>query len=189
MESNLPDREIYIVLSQTGSIVSRIIRRVTGKVYNHASISTDASLDTMYSFGRVHPYNPVWGGFVKESPNYGTFRRFSNTEARVLAIPVNDEQYWGIKKYLENMYQDRGQYYYNYAGLFLALFHKAYWSKNHYYCSEFVRDVLQRFQVISKDTFSGIVHPESFLQLSGCKIVYEGCFLEYQECILQYKDS
>ena len=93
MEYNLPYREIYIVLSHTGSIVSRIIGRVTGKVYNHASISVDASLETMYSFGRVHPYNPVWGGFVKESPNYGTFRRFSDTEVQVLAISVNDEQY------------------------------------------------------------------------------------------------
>lgn len=189
MEYNLPCREIYIVLSHTGSIVSRIIGRVTGKVYNHASISVDASLETMYSFGRVHPYNPVWGGFVKESPNYGTFRRFSDTEVQVLAISVNEEQYRGIKQYLEWMYQDRGHYYYNYAGLFLALFHKTHWSRNHYYCSEFVRHVLKEFHVISEDTFPGIIHPESFLQLPGQKVVYQGCLLEYQGYFLQCKDS
>lgn len=189
MESNLPYREIYIVLSRTGSIVSRIIGNVTGKEYNHASISVDASLETMYSFGRVHPYNPVWGGFVRESPNYGTFRRFSNTEVQVLAISVNDEQYQGIKQYLERMYQNRWNYHYNYTGLFLATFDKTYGSRNHYYCSEFVRHVLEEFQVIDENSFPGVVHPESFLQLPGQKIVYQGCLLEYRGFSLQCKDS
>ena len=31
--------------------------------FSHVSISLDAQLNHMYSFGRLHPYNPFWGGF------------------------------------------------------------------------------------------------------------------------------
>lgn len=183
MQNALSKKEIYIVISQTGSIVSRIIRGITGKVYNHASISLDASLNTLYSFGRVHTYNPFWGGYVKESPNYGTLRRFRHAEIVVLAIQVNDSQYNGIKEKLENMYDERGHYYYNYAGLFLALFHKSYRGKNHYYCSEFVRDVLKQFHVIGEDEFLGIVHPMNFLKLPDQKMVYQGRLSEYKHSL------
>ncbi|MCH5267259.1 MAG: hypothetical protein J1E62_02850 [Lachnospiraceae bacterium] len=180
MQNESSQKEIYIVISQTGSIVSRIIRSVTGAVYNHASISLDPSLDTMYSFGRIHAYNPIWGGYVKESPNYGAFRRFRQAEVMVLAIKVNNAQYEGIKSKLEAMYDERGQYHYNYAGLFLALFHKPYRGKNHYTCSEFVRDVLEQFQVIEKDEFLGIVHPMNFMKLPDQKMVYRGRLSEYE---------
>jgi hypothetical protein len=70
---------IYIVISQTGTALSRILKFVTGAKYNHASISLVPDLSTMYSFGRLHPRNPFLGGFVVESPHSGTFKRFSGT--------------------------------------------------------------------------------------------------------------
>jgi len=91
--ANTQHKQIYIVVSQTGTILSRILKRITGAEYNHASLSFSPDLLTMYSFGRMHPYNPVWGGFVKESPNSGTFKRFSGTRVVVLSITVSQEKY------------------------------------------------------------------------------------------------
>ena len=71
---------VYIVISQTGTALSRVLKFITGAKYNHASISLVPDLSKMYSFGRVNPYNPVHGGFVVESPHYGTFKRFSGTK-------------------------------------------------------------------------------------------------------------
>lgn len=68
-------KHIYVVISQTASIVSRLIRWSTGDPYTHASISLDQNLDEMYSFGRIFPNNPLIGGFVKESPRYGTMKK------------------------------------------------------------------------------------------------------------------
>lgn len=72
-------KQIFIVITQTGTMLSRILKRITGAEYNHASLSLSQDLTRMYSFGRRHPYNPFWGGFVIESPHAGTFRRFSDT--------------------------------------------------------------------------------------------------------------
>ena len=74
------NKQLYIVISQTGTLLSRILKQITGAEYNHASISLSRDLERMYSFGRRHPYNPFWGGFVIESPRTGTFKRFSETK-------------------------------------------------------------------------------------------------------------
>ena len=54
------NRQLYIVISQTGTLLSRILKQITGAEYNHASISLPRDLERMYSFGRRHPYNPFW---------------------------------------------------------------------------------------------------------------------------------
>lgn len=84
--------KLYIVISQTGTVLSRFLKIVTRKKYNHASISVEDNLNIMYSFGRINPYNPVWGGFVKESPKSGTFARFPKTEVVVLSVNISKEQ-------------------------------------------------------------------------------------------------
>ena len=37
------DPAVFVVLTQTGTILSQILRVVTGDAYNHASISVDGS--------------------------------------------------------------------------------------------------------------------------------------------------
>ena len=76
-------KKVYIVLTHTGTTLSKIIKSYTKDEFSHVSISLDEKLNEMYSFGRLHPYNPFWAGFVHEAINKGTFKRFSNTKARI----------------------------------------------------------------------------------------------------------
>ena len=171
---------IYIVISQTGTILSRILKFVTGAQYNHVSISLANDLHILYSFGRKRAYNPFLAGFVKESPSYGTFHRFSNTEAIVDAIPVKEKTYKKMQHFLERMYLDRDLYHYNYLGLVLAAFRVNYKPKNYYYCSDFVRDILLRFQITQENQFEPIVQPIHFLEMFDEDIVYTGKSKDYE---------
>lgn len=83
-------KQLYIVLSQTGTVLSRILKFTTGAEYNHSSISLSEDLSKMYSFGRKNPYNPFWGGFVKESPHTGTFKRFQGTKVIIFAVEIDE---------------------------------------------------------------------------------------------------
>lgn len=166
--------KIYIIISQTGTILSKLLKIITGAKYNHSSISLMDDLDTMYSFGRRCPYNPIWGGFVRESINYGTFKRFWNTDVVVMKIPVEKEVYLKMEEFLEKMYLEKNKYKYNYMGLFLAAIPICYTSENHYYCSEFVRDVLIRFQIVQEGEFSRIVKPIQFLENFEQQVIYSG---------------
>lgn len=171
------NREIYIVITRTGTLLSKIIGRVTNKTYNHASVSLDTELRTMYSFGRVHAYNPIVGGFVMEGPDFGTFKRFHEADALVLRVPVTEEQYQGLSACLKSMYAEKWRYHYNVPGLFLAGAGIVWRRRNWYYCSEFVRDILDRFSILDAREYDGIVKPEDFL--TEYEVIYAGKLREY----------
>ena len=57
-------KTIYIILTETGSLLSRAIQVYTQKNFNHVSIAFDPELKEMYSFGRKYENNPLIGGFV-----------------------------------------------------------------------------------------------------------------------------
>ncbi len=177
-------RQIYVIVSQTGTMLSRLLKLATGARYNHVSVSLDPELYTMYSFGRLNPYNPFWGGFVRESKLRGTFKRFKNTEAVVLAIDIDDDKYEVIKEYLETMYDNKNIYRYNYLGLILAAVRFCYRRRNSYYCSEFVKDLLLRFDITEEEYFRRIAQPIHFLGLPDAKVIYRGKLRSYSLKIL-----
>ena len=180
MSKTTKDKQIYIVVSQTGSLPSRVLRWITGDEYNHVSISLEEDLDTMYSFARRYAYYPFWGGLVRESRRYGAMRRFKKTQAVVMAISVDGELYSKMREYLEQMYLNRKQYHYNYLGVMLAGIHVHYHPTNHYYCSSFVKEMLVYFDLIKVDEMKRIVHPIDFLERFGEQEIFCGRLHDYQ---------
>ncbi|MBQ8927132.1 MAG: hypothetical protein IJ055_02510 [Oscillospiraceae bacterium] len=178
--SGTSHKEIYLVISQTGTWLSRLLAVITKAGYNHASISLDPQLRDMYSFGRRHAYNPIIAGFVKESPYFGTFFRFRR-EARcvILRITVTPEQHEQLREFLTEMYRNKEQYHYNFLGLVLAAFDVVYRRENHYYCSEFCRDALELFSILDTGSYEGIVKPVDFLESEQVQIVYTGSMWKY----------
>ncbi len=174
------DKKLYIVVSQTGSIVSKILKLLTGARYNHVSVALDETLTPMYSFARKYTYNPFWGAFVREYPGRGALGRFKNTEVVVLELNCSSEQYDAVAARLEKMYREREKYRYNYRGLFSAYFSKKYHKKHHYYCSEFVRDLLERSGIIPENSFGDIAKPIDFLRLPQAACVYCGRLRKYR---------
>ena len=173
-------KHIYIIVSQTGTILSRLLKSITHSEYNHSSISLNQNLYPMYSFGRLNPYNPVWGGFVLESIHHGTFRRFKNTEAIILKVPVEKSVYEAIKEQMSDMYRNRYRYTYNYLGLVLAGINVNWTQGDAFYCSEFVKDVLIRYRINGYEKLMGIVHPMQFLDLPDAEVIYTGKLRDFK---------
>lgn len=173
------DPAIYLVLTQTGTLLSRLLKHITKSEYNHVSISLDKQMHRMYSFGRRNPYNPVWGGFMQESPFFGTMKRFRNTTAVILRVPVSAVQHRDLTELLTAMHLEKEKYSYNIPGLFLAGLGIVYQHENQYYCSEFVRYALTKFEIIAPEHFNPITLPEDFLRLDAYEIIYIGNLREY----------
>ena len=173
------EKKIYSVLSQTGSFPSRLLKTFTRAEFNHVSISLSPDLQLMYSFGRRYAYYPFWGGFVAESPNFGTFKRFYKTKVQVLELTVESEKYEEIRFRLAKMFEIKKRYHYNYLGVGLAAFHIVYRQNRCYYCSEFVRDILVECQITDANLLPAIVHPVDFLSIPAVKTVYSGTLCNY----------
>ncbi len=175
------NEHVYLVISQTGTILSLILKFFTKAKYNHASISLEDKLDEMYSFGRKYPYNVFYGALVKEHPSFGTFKRFYKTTCQILKLKVTAEQKSCIENTVKTMYENKKQYKFDVLGIFLASFKKKLRRKNYFYCSEFVRTVLVDAGVITKEELPEIIKPIDFLSLKNTETVYEGNLKEYVE--------
>ena len=170
-------KKIYIVLSYTGTILSRIVKLYTRKEYSHVSIALDENLKHMYSFGRLNPYNPFIGGFVQESPNYGTFKRFKNSKIKIYSLEVSDEDFEKIKDTIEDVSKNRNDYKFNVMGLITIIGHYHLKRENCFYCAEFVKYVLSSSNL--ELNLPEIIKPEDFQKMDGIDLIYKGRLSEY----------
>ena len=170
-------RKIYIVLSFTGTWLSRAVRIYTRKEFSHVSIALDKDLDYMYSFGRINVNNPFWGGFVHEVQNKGVFEKFYNTKSVIYPIEVNEQQYKKIKKSIKKFKASKDLYGFNMIGLIGAGLNIRISRKNKFYCAEFVKYILDNAGVDLE--LPDVVKPQDFLDASNGKFIYRGKFNEY----------
>lgn len=171
-------KEIYIVLTHTGTMLSRVIKKYTKDEFSHSSISLDIELKEMYSFGRLNPYNPFWGGFVHEYIDKGTFKRFYRTKAKVYSLQIPDEQYEKVKNNIKQIQNEKDSYKFNILGLFAAGFHKKIGKEHSLYCAEFVKYVMEKAGINTK--LPDIIKPEDFKQLEDSKLIYSGPLRKYR---------
>lgn len=165
-------KDIYIILTHTGTFLSRIIKMYTKKKYSHVSISIDKDISKMYSFGRLNPYNPFIGGFVEESVDTGTFKRFKNSKALIFSFQVTDSQYEQIKNDIQKFMDEKEKYKFNILGLFCTVINKKIIRKNYFYCAEFVEHIIEKQNIETNLPY--IIRPCDFLRLPNAKFIYEG---------------
>lgn len=179
-------KKIYIILTHTGTVLSRIIKKYTKDEFSHVSIALDEELNKMYSFGRLNPYNAFYGGFVHEYINEGTFKRFYKTRAKIYSLEISDEQYKEISKNIIKFEQSKDKYKFNIVGLFAVGIHKRIQKENRFYCAEFVKYILEKSGVDTK--LPEIIKPEDFKKLEGLKEIYSGLLRQYQISKIDIKE-
>ncbi len=172
-----PEKYVYIVVSQSGTRISKMLRRVTKDPYNHVSLALDAELQKMYSYGRRRLHNPFVGGFVHETPKTGVFGHFPEADAVVIRLPLCAEAYEKLQDRLREMYRHRREYRYDFLGLGLAYFGKTKARYHKSYCSKFVAGELQKAGVEMPK--KRVFRPVDFLTLDCGETVYSGKLREY----------
>lgn len=171
-------KEIYIVVSYTGTTLSHIIRFFTRDEFSHVSIALDPDLNKMYSFGRLNPYNPFWGGFVHEYRDKGTFKRFYKTRAGIYSYTVTEKQYEKMVNCIGRIEKDKNHYRFNTIGLFAVGIHRKIKRSKSFYCAEFVKYVLEDAQI--ELDLPEIIRPEDFKNIKGAEKIYCGLLQGYQ---------
>lgn len=168
-------RTIYIVLTETGTLLSKAIGMYTGKGMNHASISFDSSLYEMYSFGRVNVHNPLSGGFLRENAETGLFEY---AQCAIYKIPVSYQQYIQMKQLTQYMHGNRNQYKYNFLGLFGVVMQKELRRERAFFCSQFVATIL-KIGGLPINHNPALMTPHCLAQLPFLEPVYYGRLSDY----------
>lgn len=164
---------LYIVLTRTNTVISRLIQFSKHDEYTHASISLDRELKHMYSFGRRTTYNPLIGRFRRENLNEGVYRLCRRLPGVIIELEVSKEQYEKVRTVLGEFISNSARYKYNYKGLLYSLLNKPMCCENRFLCSEFVYYVLKESGIVDLKVSRNLVRPQTLLNLKG-RIIYVG---------------
>ena len=170
------EKTIYIVLTDTGTLLSKAIGMYTRKDLNHASIAFDEQLSEMYSFGRKQRHNPFVGGFVKESASDGIFE---HADCAIFSYKVTTEEYMKMRNKIRQIEQTKELYRYNFIGLFAVAVNKDLQRKHAFFCSQFVATIVNESGIQMFTVPPNLVQPHHFTQLTCLKPVYEGELQSY----------
>lgn len=180
---------VYIMLSDTGTLFSNLIKKYTKAPYNHASLSFDPELRQMYSFGRKKPTNPLNGGFVKEDIFTGTYIKYKDTTCVIYKLAVTEREKKKMNRILNVFIRNNDKFLYNFLGVMGISVNEAVEFSNSYFCSQFVAEVLNRSGIKLWDKLAALVTPDDFRNNDRLELIYEGKLFEFEPIKRQISDT
>ncbi|GAA0322519.1 hypothetical protein GCM10008967_11260 [Bacillus carboniphilus] len=172
------ERRVYLLLTDTGTLLGKLIKSYTGKPFNHVSLSMDEELTEVFSFGRKRPHNPFIGGFVKE--NLQT-RIFKGAKCAIYECSVTEQQYDNIRDIIQEIEKRKHELRYNFLGLFGVMFNRRYDREDAFFCSQFVATVLKQAEVIDLVKPLNLITPHDLQELSQFHLIYQGNLNNYEK--------
>ena len=167
-------KTIYILLTRSGTLLSNLVYAVTGANYTHASLAFDEDLSCLYSSTRKNGYTMFPAGPSREYLNRGVFRLRENVPCALYALEVTDEAYVRARRRAEHKMARGELYRFNTLGLILCALHIRWQRRRHYFCSQFVSEVLQKSGALELPKPSTLMHPSDYAELPELRCLYRG---------------
>lgn len=134
-------KPVYVIFTDTKSIVANPIKKVTKSDFNHASFAFDPSFETVYTFNRKGD-----SGFTIEDFSTNLFQQM---DCSVFVAFVSDSDYRKMKKYVNYIEKNQMFTKYDWGVVRAMLFNKDTESSDFRgVCSTFVNNI---FKVIGKN--------------------------------------
>lgn len=167
-------KTVYILLTRSTTCFSRLIHLATDEDYTHASIGLDGPFGRFYSFARKHEHFALPAGLVEEQVHTGLLRRMQDAPCCLYALSVTPEVYERLRGRLSLMVAQRERYHYNLLGTILCLFNRPLARRYHYFCSQFVAELLQGSGALSLSKSPALFHPADFCRVAGLQTLHRG---------------
>ena len=173
-------KDIYILLTKSDTLFSKVIYRITRAEYTHASISLDRELTMLYSFGRKYRYSMLPAGFVHEDINRGVMGSSDTMKCALYRIRISDSSYSRLERRIRHMEANRESYRYNIMGIPLCMFGIARERRMHFFCSQFVSGMLIKSGAVKREQLGApsLTHPSDLQRLPKASRVFEGTMAE-----------
>ena len=114
-------KTIYILLTRSGTLLSKLVYSVTGANYTHASLAFDEDLSCLYSSTRKNGYTMFPAGPSREYLDRGVFRLRPEAPCALYALEVSEEAYIRARRRANHMMAHGKLYRFNVLGWCCAL--------------------------------------------------------------------
>lgn len=167
-------KSIYILLTKSDTYISKAIRLATADTYTHISISFEGSLQPLYSFSRKYVHIPLPAGLRSEPLDVGFFRKYNYIPCALYELRVGDEEYEAAKREVEQMMTEAEEYRFSVIGLLLCRLNIPFERKRHYFCSQFVSEILNRSHALRLPKEPSLMRPGDYDRLPGLACRFKG---------------
>ncbi len=167
-------RSIYILLTRSKTLASRLVYLATEAQYTHSSLAFEEDLDDLYSFGRKYPRLILPAGLQVESLRRGFYKRYSDIPCILYEFHIEDQAYEAARNLVDEMVSQAERYSYNIFGLLSCRLGIPFDRRNKYFCSEFVAEILDQSGAIRMPRAYSLMRPIDFAHLPGAIRLYEG---------------
>lgn len=168
----MKNRSVYILLTRTNTLFSRVIHLFTGDEFTHAAIGVAGADGVFWGFGRKYPRLPFPGAFRKECP----WRFKHGAPCRVYRVDVSEACYREICMILEHMSTMPEFYHYSILGVIACRLGIIYHRDRYFFCSQFVAWLLQESGAVELPVCPAMFRPSDFTRLSGATLEREGAW-------------
>lgn len=102
------------------------------------------------------------------------FRLRPDVPCALYALEVSEEAYTRARRRANHMMAHGKLYRFNVLGLVLCAMHIRWRRRRHYFCSQFVSEVLEKSGALELPKHSTLMHPNDYTTLQDLHCVYEG---------------
>lgn len=143
---------VAVLLTRYSDRMSDVLYYINGRGFTHAAIALDDENEYFYSFNIK--------GFRREYPKRHKNRSKNSV---IIKLEVSEECFERMKRRIEAMERIKDKLHYSLIGLMFCCLHIPFKLRNHYFCSQFVAEVLKLSDriVLSKD--NSLYLPNSLL--------------------------
>lgn len=152
-QADTQTKTIRVLLTKYSDCISSFLYYVGGRGYTHASISLEEEDDNCY-------YSFNYKGFCVETIE--KHRRRGVSKSMCCELTVSLAAYERIQKRLQFFKEHTESLEYTRLGLFFCLLHIPLCWKNHYFCSQFVADLLKSSDEIALKKPAALYLPNHF---------------------------
>ncbi len=180
-EKKVFDKKIYVLMTQYSGCNARFLKWCSRFPYTHVSVGFEEDMDTFYTF--------VGKGFLVESIKRYEKPGRPSFPCALYEISVTEQTYNHVKALVMTYKARKERLKYSTFGLVLSFLRIPYKRKNHYFCSQFVAEVLQKSQVLKLKKRSTLYFPKDISKHKELKLIFVGNHSKFVDSFVQHNSK
>jgi len=153
-------KSLYIILTNTKTVMGQVIKNVIRSDFNHASLALDPSFNHVYGFGRN--VDDEESGFIIEKMDSGFYKQ-NDADYVQLELKVTEGEFNKVTKELKKFEKEKTKFKFSKISLILNAFNIPLNRRYEFFCSQFIAFVLNNAGLVLFDKNHGLVRPNDFL--------------------------
>lgn len=167
-------KTIYILLTRSDTLLSRLVQLFTTDPYTHASISFDACLQPLYSSARKNGETMFPAGPCTEVFHRGFYHKHRNIPCALYELSVPEEVYELARQEAQHFAANSHLYSFNILGLILCKLNIPFHPKYKFFCSQFVAEILLRSSALELPKDTSLMKPMDYTRIPQLQCRFRG---------------